>query len=69
MSLVYELRRLDRLNLAAALRIIHMFGHQSLLSDRGLTAGPNGETLLTGAEVKRLLNAIQWVREGEVPGP
>jgi len=48
--------RLDRVNLGAALRIITMFGYPSLLSDRGLTIGPEGEPLMTAAEVKRLLD-------------
>ena len=50
------LYRLDHVNLAAALRIIKMFGYPSLLSDRGLAIGPEGEPLMTSAEVKKLLD-------------
>lgn len=52
---LFELRHLDVDNLAAALRLIDCAASPSIIPDAGLTAGPEGEPLLTAGQVAALV--------------
>lgn len=52
---LFELRRLDPQNRAAALRLIDCMATPSIIPDAGLTVDPNGKPLLTEEQVDLLL--------------